>query len=227
MKAYFRSLTSTCTDTLLKLIQSINLRVGTLLMPFILTGCLMPSAAAQNAAKVVLRAKPVLATKIPAPTTTPVPTATLAPTATPVPTSTPVPASIPAPIAQALSIATVGGEWQFTQSALEAAAGEEIALSFKNNAKMTPHNLVLVSGGDDIALAVNTAGASAGAAMGYIPSDPRIIAHTTGLVKGGHAETITFSAPAAGTYTYICTVPGHLELGMKGILIVKRSGDAD
>src|SRR6476619_6566805 len=122
MKAYFRSLTSTCTDTLLKLIQSINLRVGTLLMPCILTGCLMPSAAAQNAAKVVLRAKPVLATK------TPAPTATLTHTATPVPTSTPMPASMPAPIAQALSIATVGGEWQFTRSALEAAADEEIAL---------------------------------------------------------------------------------------------------
>jgi azurin len=146
---------------------------------------------------------------------------TITPTATLAPTSTPAPTATPAPIAHQVSIGTVGGEWEFAQRVLEVATGERIALTFKNSAKMTAHNLILVRGGDDIAAAVNTAGAAAGEATGYIPEDPRIIAHTAGLVAGGRSETITFTPPAAGTYTFICTVPGHFDLGMQGTLIVK------
>ncbi len=34
------------------------------------------------------------------------------------------------------------------------------------------------------------------------------------------ATTITFAAPPAGRYTYLCSVPGHAEKGMFGTLIV-------
>jgi azurin len=170
----------------------------------LLAACALPDAAQQTVAKAVVHAKPISDTVTPVPTTTPAP-----PTATPAPTGQPV------------SIGTNGGDWQFDTDALEVAAGKDIALTFHNSAKTTAHNWVLVSGGDDAAAAVNKAGELAGEAAAYIPDDARIIARTAGLVKGGQSETVTFTAPAAGTYTYLCTFPGHLELGMKGVLTVR------
>ena len=46
-----------------------------------------------------------------------------------------------------------------------------------------------------------------------------MIAHTD-MVGGGESSTITFTAPAAGEYPYICSFPGHFGL-MTGKLIVK------
>jgi uncharacterized cupredoxin-like copper-binding protein len=39
-------------------------------------------------------------------------------------------------------------------------------------------------------------------------------------VAGGASETLTISAPA-GSYSYICTIPGHYQAGMKGALTVQ------
>jgi len=39
------------------------------------------------------------------------------------------------------------------------------------------------------------------------------------LVEPGTSGETTFTAPAAGTYPYICTFPGHY-LMMKGVLTV-------
>ena len=37
----------------------------------------------------------------------------------------------------------------------------------------------------------------------------------------GETVDVSFKAPAAGTYPYICSFPGHLAAGMKGSLVVK------
>jgi len=34
-------------------------------------------------------------------------------------------------------------------------------------------------------------------------------------------ESATFTASSAGTFTYYCSVPGHLEAGMKGTITVQ------
>jgi azurin len=181
-----------------------------LLLP-LLTACLSPGAAEQTVVKAVVRAKPLDQTSTPAPTPTTAPTA--------------VPAAVPAAAhaikRQPISLSTNGGEWQFNTAVLELAAGEDIVLIFHNGAKTTAHNWLLVSGDDYAATEVNTAGMASGAGAGYIPDDPRIIAHTTGLVKGGQSESVAFTAPAAGRYVYLCSFPGHFELGMKGVLTVK------
>ena len=52
----------------------------------------------------------------------------------------------------------------------------------------------------------------------YIPGGNETIAHTK-MIGGGESDTITFTAPEKGSYTYICTFPGHYGL-MKGVLIV-------
>ena len=104
--------------------------------------------------------------------------------------------------------------------ALTAKAGEKVSLVFKNNSTALSHNFVLVNGGEDVANAVNDAGSEAGEAAGYVPADKaNIIAHSA-LLAPGASETLEFTAPAAGTYTYVCTYPAHLGGGMKGTLTV-------
>ena len=81
------------------------------------------------------------------------------------------------------------------------------------------HNWVLLKPGTDVA----AFGSKAAAAREteYIPASEKasIIAHTK-LVGGGESDTIEFTAPAKGTYTYVCSFPGHYAL-MKGSFIVE------
>ena len=43
---------------------------------------------------------------------------------------------------------------------------------------------------------------------------------STGVVPGGASNTIVFNAPPVGTYTFVCTVPGHAAGGKIGTLTV-------
>ena len=54
-----------------------------------------------------------------------------------------------------------------------------------------------------------------------IPADmkDKFIAHTK-MLGGGESDTIEFDAPAPGTYTFMCTFPGHYAL-MQGKFIVE------
>ncbi len=44
---------------------------------------------------------------------------------------------------------------------------------------------------------------------------------STKLIGSGETDTIEFLADKAGQFDYYCTIPGHREAGMKGILIVE------
>lgn len=122
------------------------------------------------------------------------------------------------PAARAITLGAVGDEWMFDPTQLQVAQDETIALTFVN-ASRQQHNWVLVRGGDEVAARVNAAGALADAASGYLPADRADVVASIGLVRGG-AATVTFAAPEAGTYTYLCTVPGHYDTGMSGTLVV-------
>ena len=120
----------------------------------------------------------------------------------------------------ALEVGTDGENLAFNNVALTAKAGDKVSITFKNNSTAQSHNFILVKGGDDVATAVDEAGAEAGDAAGYMPADmTNIIAHSAVLAPGA-SETVEFTAPAAGTYTYVCTYPGHFGGGMKGVLTV-------
>lgn len=41
------------------------------------------------------------------------------------------------------------------------------------------------------------------------------------LVRAGREDQLTLGPLGTGTYTFVCTVPGHKELGMVGTLTVK------
>jgi azurin len=123
--------------------------------------------------------------------------------------------------AATIDIGTKGDELAFDKAALEATAGSKVTLNFKNNSNPGAnllHNWVLVKPGTD--QGVEADGIAAGEANNYLkPNDDRVIAHTK-LIKGGESETITFDAPAAGAYPFVCTFPGHAAL-MKGTFTVK------
>lgn len=96
----------------------------------------------------------------------------------------------------------------YDKNELRAPANSRITLTFKNTADANSgllHNWVLVRPGT--ADAVANDGIAAGEANDYIkPGDNRVIVHTK-MIKPGESDTITFDAPPAGTYDYICTFP--------------------
>jgi azurin len=116
-----------------------------------------------------------------------------------------------------LDIGSKGEELMYDKDKLQAPAGSKITVNFKNNSTSLSHNWVLVKPGTQDS--VSAAGITAGEAKGYIPDDPNIIAHTS-LTKPGETSSVTFDAPPAGDYPYICTFPGHSVL-MKGTLTIQ------
>jgi azurin len=133
--------------------------------------------------------------------------------------STPAPAPAAAPVT--LELGSKGDELAYDKTELSAAAGAKITIKFKNNASAASgnkHNVVVVKTADADAVAAD--GIAAGEAADYIKAeDKRVIAHTK-LVAAGESAEVAFDAPAAGSYTYVCTFPGH-SVTMRGTLSIK------
>ncbi|MAP81501.1 MAG: azurin [Aequorivita sp.] len=126
---------------------------------------------------------------------------------------------------EAVANVTIEGndQMKFNKSVIRVKAGQKVKLTLKHVGKMgievMGHNWVLLTQDADIA-AVGQAAALA-KEDDYIPTDmtDQIIAHTK-MLGGGETDTIEFEAPAPGTYTFMCTFPGHYAL-MKGEFIVE------
>lgn len=112
---------------------------------------------------------------------------------------------------------------QFDVKEIKVKAGQKVKLTLTHSGKLAKtamgHNFVLLKTGTDIAAFASKAAAAR--ETEYIPKsdEASIIAHTK-LVGGGESDTIEFTAPKKGTYTYICSFPGHYAL-MKGTFIVE------
>jgi plastocyanin len=119
-----------------------------------------------------------------------------APPLTPTVSSTaPAPASAPAPKLPAGALALAAdpnGTLKFDQTSLSAKAGK-VTIAF-TNASPVGHNV-----------AVN----KAGKVLGMTP-----------VFQGGGTKDLVLTLPA-GTYTFLCTVPGHAAAGMQGTLTVQ------
>ncbi|MEI7646029.1 MAG: plastocyanin/azurin family copper-binding protein [Chloroflexales bacterium] len=118
-----------------------------------------------------------------------------------------------------IELGSDGESLAFTPNALSVSAGQTVTVKMKDNSVAKQHNWVLVKGGVDVAQKVATEGLTVGPDKNYIPSDEsNIIAHTS-LSSAGQTVEVTFTAPAAGTYAFVCTVPGH-NITMRGTLTV-------
>jgi azurin len=118
-----------------------------------------------------------------------------------------------------LDIGSDGENLAFDKTTLTASAGQQVTVNFKNNSAVQQHNWVLVNGGEAEAQAVADAGLTAGLESQYLPADKANVLANTEVLDGGESGTASFTAPAAGSYLYICTVPGHYPL-MQGTLTV-------
>ena len=118
--------------------------------------------------------------------------------------SAPPPVDVPS---GSLTISTEGDTLKFDQASLEAKAGSTVTVVFQNASAINQHNWVLVQSGtkDEVA----AAGTEAGAEADWIPSgDDRVLAKS-GLLEPGVTQEVRFTVPAAGTYQFVCTFPGH------------------
>src|SRR5690554_6673411 len=120
---------------------------------------------------------------------------------------------------------TISGndQMQFDKKELRVRAGQTVRLTLTHSGTMAKnamgHNWVLLDEGVDLA----AFGQKSATAMDndYIPAseEGNIIAHTK-MLGGGESDTIEFTAPAKGTYEFLCSFPGHYAL-MKGPFIVE------
>jgi azurin len=115
-------------------------------------------------------------------------------------------------------------QMKYNVTKLEAKAGEEITVVLTNAGTLPKeamgHNWVLLKADTDAAAFANAAAAARD--TDYIPPSmkDRVIASVPvlGPRKSGQ---VTFKAPAAGEYVFLCSFPAHFAIGMKGTLVVK------
>jgi len=123
-----------------------------------------------------------------------------------------------------VSVALTGNDqMQYNVNEIKVAAGRTVKLTLTHVGKIPAatmgHNFVLLKAGTNVA-AFATKAAQAKATAHIPESEKGSIIASTKLVGGGESTSIEFPAPAAGTYDYICTFPGHFAI-MKGKLIVQ------
>ena len=122
-----------------------------------------------------------------------------------------------------IEIAAVGETLTFDIDTITASSGTEVTIKFTNPSANNQHNLVIVQDGTKDPVAA--AGAAAGPANDWVPpGDSRVIANTKLLDPGSSGEVI-FTAPAAGTYQFVCTFPGH-NITMFGDFVVTEEGES-
>ena len=63
----------------------------------------------------------------------------------------------------------------------------------------------------------------AGAMMGHDMSNMDVLPEIHMVAAPGGSSTIEFTPSTAGEYEFYCTVAGHKEAGMRGLLVVKAS----
>jgi plastocyanin len=96
-------------------------------------------------------------------------------------------------------------EFRYDPTSATVASGAQVTVNFEN-AGVLEHNWMLASN------TIDPAEASEDDALGGAIS---------GLIPGGATNTFTFTAPPAGTYQILCTVPGHAAAGMRADFIVE------
>src|SRR3546814_19784248 len=111
---------------------------------------------------------------------------------------------------------------RFDKKELKVKAGQKVSLTLNHTGKLGKdvmgHNFVLLKA--DVKLADFAAKALNARDNDYIPESEsdNIIAYTK-LLGGGESDPLVLTAPAAGSWYFVCSFPGHSGL-LPGKLIV-------
>ncbi len=92
-------------------------------------------------------------------------------------------------------ITMIGAEWAFngTNPEIRVKVGDKVVITFINEGTV-PHDFFI----------------------------PGLITEEMGWIPPGESGTVSFIARSPGRFDYICSVPGHAELGMRGVLIIEE-----
>lgn len=114
---------------------------------------------------------------------------------------------------------------KFSIVEIQATAGERLSVTLINQGA-TPkfsmgHNWILVTPSADVDAFLIAAAEAA--TTDYVPAAKRTeILASTKLLGPGEQDTVAFTAPSTpGRYPFLCSYPGHAQVGMRGALIVK------
>jgi len=92
---------------------------------------------------------------------------------------------------QIREIQVSGTEFSFSPNSITFAKGEMVQITF-TNAGSAPHDFTLEG-----------------------------LGIKTRVIGPGQTDSVEFTAPAAGNYTFFCSVAGHRQAGMEGIMEVE------
>jgi azurin len=151
------------------------------------------------------------------------PSTTDSPAAAPPSATGPAAAPAPAAAGRAIEI-TANDTMKFSVTEIAAKPGEPLTVTLVN-VGTTPkfsmgHNWVLLTPGTD-AQAFVVAAADA-VTTDYVPAAEKAkIVASTRLLGPKERDAVTFTAPTTpGRYEFVCSFPGHFQVGMRGVLIV-------
>ncbi len=132
-------------------------------------------------------------------------------------------ASAAQPAARTIEL-QVGDNMKFTPNEITAKPGERLHVVVKDTGVMPKnamaHNFVVLKKGANPKAFVEKS-QTARATDFIAPEVKNEVIANTKLVGPGETADVTFEAPPAGTYTFLCSFPGHYAVGMKGTLTVK------
>lgn len=120
---------------------------------------------------------------------------------------------------------TGNDQMQYNTKSFEVTEGQKVVISFKHVGQLPVeamgHNVVFLKTGTDvIQFATKSMTEKANEYIAQGPeAEAMILAHSK-LLGGGQEDEVTFTAPAPGDYTYVCTFPGHFSI-MQGVMTVK------
>lgn len=99
-------------------------------------------------------------------------------------------------------------EFIFSPDTITATAGQPVTVNLDNTGASLSHSWILVPAGLGTAATPEEIDAQA------------IDRANSGEIVGGDSGSVSFVAPAAGEYEFVCTIPGHLVGGMVGKMTV-------
>ena len=102
-------------------------------------------------------------------------------------------------------------EFQFSPDSWSIPAGEEISIDITNEGTVL-HEWVLMQPGVSIESEADLPETEEELLADFV--------YVEDEVEAGDTKTLTFDAPAAGTYQVICAIEGHFDGGMEGTLTV-------